>query len=309
MLTREQFVGPWAGLPVAWTDDDRFDEVTYRRDVAACCEAGIPGVYTGGTTGEFYAQEFDEFCAIATATIAECHNAGVPAMIGCTATWTGGVIRRARYAADAGADAIQVALPFWLEVPDDQVVPFFQQVSAAVPGMPMTIYETLRTKKAISLELHQQIHEAVPAVIGVKANEGTVGRTPEGCEAISRLYNVFAGEPTIAELGPHGVVGSCSSLVYQNPRIVLAAYELLANRQWDELRVWTDRFGHLIREGLKPGFAAGLTDSALDRMLGLSAGFLHTSLRCRAPYPSATPQMLADFQAWIAANMPEFLEL
>ena len=24
MLTRETFTGPWAGLPVAWTDDDRF---------------------------------------------------------------------------------------------------------------------------------------------------------------------------------------------------------------------------------------------------------------------------------------------
>ena len=140
MLTREQFVGPWAGLPIAWTDDDRFDEGTYRGDIARCCEAGVPGVYTGGTTGEFYALEFEEFCAVADATIAECHNAGTPAMIGCTATWTAGVIRRARYALDGGADAIQVALPFWLEVPDDQVVPFFAQVSAAVPGMPVTIY-------------------------------------------------------------------------------------------------------------------------------------------------------------------------
>ena len=52
-LTRDTFTGPWAGLPVAWTDDDRFDEVTYRADVARCCQAGIPGVYTGGTTGEF----------------------------------------------------------------------------------------------------------------------------------------------------------------------------------------------------------------------------------------------------------------
>ena len=34
--------GPWAGLPVAWTDDDRFDEATYRHDVARCCEAGVP---------------------------------------------------------------------------------------------------------------------------------------------------------------------------------------------------------------------------------------------------------------------------
>jgi len=309
MLTREQFVGPWAGLPIAWSDDGGLDEPTYRGDVARCCAAGMPGVYTGGTTGEFYALEFEEFCAVADATIAECHNAGAPAMIGCTAPWTAGVIRRARYAADAGADAIQVALPFWLEVPDDRVVPFFAEVSAAVPGMPMTIYETLRAKKAISVELHRQIHEAVPAVIGVKANDGTPGKTPEGCAAISQWYNVFVGEPSLSQLGPCGAVGTCSSLVYQNPRLVLRAYELLRERRWNELRRWTGRFGRMIREGLAPAFAAGLMDSALDRILGRSAGFLRTSLHCRAPYPSATPELLEAFRAWLRANDPEFLEL
>lgn len=47
MLTRETFIGPWAGLPVAWQDDYSFDESTYRSDVARCCAAGVPGVYTG----------------------------------------------------------------------------------------------------------------------------------------------------------------------------------------------------------------------------------------------------------------------
>ena len=95
MLTRETFIGPWAGLPVAWTSDDRFDESTYRADVARCCDAGAPGVYTGGTTGEFYAMEFDEFEAIARATVDESHGRGKPAMIGCSSTYTLGAARRA----------------------------------------------------------------------------------------------------------------------------------------------------------------------------------------------------------------------
>ena len=82
MIGREAFVGPWAGLPVAWTDNDRFDEETYRGDVARCCEAGMPGVYTGGTTGEFYAMEFDEFQPVARATVEECRVHDKPVMIG-----------------------------------------------------------------------------------------------------------------------------------------------------------------------------------------------------------------------------------
>ena len=56
-------------------------------------------------------------------------------------------------------------------------------------------------------------------------------------------------------------------------------------------------------------FEAGCEDSAIDRMLGLSAGFLKTSLHCRGPYPSCTPEHLAGFRRWLEKNHPEFMEL
>lgn len=309
MLTANQLVGPWAGLPVAWKDDDNFDEKTYRGDVARCCEAKVPGVYTGGTTGEFYALDFPEFKAVTDATVQECRNGKTPVMIGCTSTFTLGAARRAQYAAEKGADAIQVALPFWMEVPDGEVVGFFKQVSDAVPGMPITIYETLRAKKAISLELHQKIHQAVPAVIGVKSNENTLGRTREGCTELSKLYHVFVGENALSELGPAGAIGCCSSFVYQNPRIMLKVFDLVFEKNWEALKPWTDKYNRIIFEGLKPSFDAGCVDSAIDRMLGLSAGFLKTGLRCRGPYPSCTQKHLTDFRNWLKTNCPEFLQL
>ena len=194
MLTRETFTGPWAGLPVAWTDDDRFDEATYRADVARCCEAGVPGMYTAGTTGEFYAMELDEWKAVTRATVEECHAQGKPAMIGCTSTYNLGAARRAVYAAELGADAIQVALPFWMEIGDQQIVPFFKEVAEASGGLPLSIYETMRAKKVLTLDQHRAIKDAVPSYLMVKANEGTAGCTPEGCQALSEFVNVFVGE-------------------------------------------------------------------------------------------------------------------
>jgi len=308
-LTRQNMTGPWAGLPIAWKDDDTFDEKTYRGDVARCCAAGVPGVYTGGTTGEFYALDYSEFQQVTKATVRECKRGRTPVMIGCTSTFTLGVIRRARFAHEQGADAIQVALPFWMEVPDREVVPFYKAISDAVPGLPISIYETLRAKKAISLDLHRAIHKEVPAVIMVKSNENTLGHSKKGCAELSKLCNVFVGENVTAELGPSGAIGSCSSLVYQNPRIILYMFDLLNKKQWKELEVWADKLTRLILVGLKPCFDAGGVDSAIDRLLGLSAGFLKTSLRSRGPYPSCTPKMLKQFQQWLKHNMPEFLEL
>ena len=123
MLSRHQMIGPWAGLPVAWRNDLSFDEDAYRANVAKCCRAGMPGVYTCGTTGEFYAMEFDEFKAVSRATVEECRAHGKPCAIGCTSTYTLGVARRAAYAAELGADAIQVALPFWMELAGKHIPP------------------------------------------------------------------------------------------------------------------------------------------------------------------------------------------
>ncbi|MBI2438808.1 MAG: hypothetical protein HYV36_08375, partial [Lentisphaerae bacterium] len=188
-------------------------------------------------------------------------------------------------------------------------VRFFKEVSDAAPGMPITIYETLRAKKAISLDLHRRIHAEIPAIIGVKSNADTLGDTPEGCKALSAFHQVFVGENRWHALGPYGAIGACSSFIYQNPRLLLRTFELRLKERWDELKTWMDTYDHIIHEGLKPMFAAGCVDSAIDRVLGLSAGFLKTSLRCRGPYPSCTEKHLTDFRAWLKTHHPEFLEL
>ena len=108
MLDRNNFTGPWAGVPTAWNPDGTFDEITYRRDVRACCEAGAPGVYTHGTTGEFYAMELDEWQAVCTAAVDQCRIAKTPIALGVTSTYTQGAVRRARIAADLGAGKLKM---------------------------------------------------------------------------------------------------------------------------------------------------------------------------------------------------------
>jgi 4-hydroxy-tetrahydrodipicolinate synthase len=60
-LTTETLKGFWGGLPVPWTERDEIDEESLRENVRRTCEAGAHGVYTHGTTGEFYAQTLDEW--------------------------------------------------------------------------------------------------------------------------------------------------------------------------------------------------------------------------------------------------------
>ncbi|MFH1268113.1 MAG: dihydrodipicolinate synthase family protein [Planctomycetota bacterium] len=309
MLTRETFTGPWAGLPVAWTDDDRFDEPTYRADVARSCEAGVPGVYTGGTTGEFYAMEFDEFRAVARATVEEARGNGTPVMIGCSSTYTLGAMRRAQYAAEIGADAIQLALPYWMEIGPDDIVPFFEEVARASGGLPLSVYETTRAKRTLSIEQHRAIKDAVPNYLMVKANAGTVGCTPEGCRALSEFVNVFVGENKFGELGRLGAKGSCSSMVYWNPRVILGLWRQVDEQDWASVEATCERLNELL-EYLHAEFGPrGFTDTAFDRLGGVAGKFLKTSLGSRGPYPSVTPNDVETLRRWYRDHFPEMLRL
>ncbi|QEG33413.1 dihydrodipicolinate synthase family protein [Bythopirellula goksoeyrii] len=309
MLTIDTFVGPWAGLPVAWTDDDCFDEATYRADVTRCCEADIPGVYSGGTSGEFYAMEFDEFKQVARATVEACHACNTPAMIGCTSTYTLGVIKRAEYAAELSADAIQIALPYWMEVDEKQLVPFFQAVSSASNALPLSIYETTRAKRILTLQQHLQIKEAVPNYLMVKSNAKTLGVSKEGCQALSEIVNVFVDESLWSELGPFGARGSCSALVYWNPRIILDMWSELENRSWSKVDRWHRKISALHQFLFERFGPRGFTDTAFDRLGTNASGFLGLSLRSRGPYPSATQQDAIELRAWCKDHFPELLDL
>jgi len=309
MLTRANFTGPWAGLPVPWTEDDRFDEAIFRADVQRCCDAGVPGVYTAGTTGEFYAMEFDEWAHVSLAAVEVCRHNAVPVMLGCTATCTRGAVQRAAYAAQLGADAVQVALPFWMEVPDDAIVPFVAAVAEAAGGLAVSLYETTRAKKVLSLAQHRAVKEAVPRYLMVKANAGTLGVTPDGCESLSEMVNVFVGEQLLAELGPRGARGCCSSEVYWNPRWLLALWSQVEARNWPAVEAGCAKLQQL-DEFLGRHYAPrGFTDTAYDRMGGRAFGFLQTSLRNRGPYVSPTQQDVDDLREWCRENFPEMLEL
>ena len=266
-------------------------------------------MYTGGTTGEFYAMEFPEFQAVGRATVEQCRAHAVPAMIGCTATYTLGAMRRAAYAARIGADAIQVALPFWMEIDDRQVVPFFEEVARAADGLPISIYETQRAKKALTVDQHRAIAEAVPTYLMVKANVGTIGATPEGCAALSQIVNVFVGEHLWGSLGRLGARGGCSSMIYWNPRIFLALWRQVEKQEWEAVDAVCRRvdamlefFGALARN-------KGIMDTAADRIGGRAGGFLQTSLRSRGPYPSVTQEDLDALQRWYREHLPEMLEV
>lgn len=190
-LTRKTLSGVWCALILPWTDRDRLDARRFAREIRGYGGTGVSGVYTGGTTGEFYAQDDATFAQVTEIACAEAHALGLPIQIGASALSTRTTRMRIRTARQAGADAVQIALPFWLEMKDDEVKRFAHEIAEEAGKMPIILYLTMRSKRKLSPALLGEIAREVPTFIGTK----DTGATPADIQAILKVV------PDLAILG------------------------------------------------------------------------------------------------------------
>ena len=152
-LSRQTLRGVWCALILPWDERDRVDTRRLRQEVRAYGGTGVHGVYTGGTTGEFYAQDDATYERVTRTVVEEAHALGLPVQIGASALSTRTTLRRIGVARRAGADALQLALPFWLELKDDEVERYVAEVVAAAEATPVVLYLTMRSKRKLAPDL------------------------------------------------------------------------------------------------------------------------------------------------------------
>jgi 4-hydroxy-tetrahydrodipicolinate synthase len=304
-LTTETLTGMWAGLPVPWTTQDEIDEAALRENVRRICRAGAHGVYTHGTTGEFYAQTEEEWKRVVRATVEECRSEGKPCQIGCTALWTTEVIRRVGFAQQMGADGVQIAFPFWLELTDDQAVRFLRDVASAVPEIPFILYNTTRSKKPLTVDLLRRSLDAGIPIVGCKGVQNK--QELQEFLKIGPKLKFFVGEYELASHWSPGARGCYSSFVYACPRFMLRYFDLCeqGSKEAQHIEGGLKRF---IAEYVMPLTRRGMYDTALDRCFAVMTGFLTGNLlQSRQPYDAPTQKDVNDCREWCSNNLSEFV--
>lgn len=304
-LTRKTLHGPWAALILPWTDRDELDTRRFTQEVRSYGGTGVHGVYTGGTTGEFYAQDDATFERITRIGCEQAHDVGLPVQIGVSALSTRTVRQRIRVARKARANAIQVALPFWLELKDDEVKRFVHEVAAEAGQTPIILYLTVRSKRKITPELLGELAAEVPTFIGTKDTGLDVAGVRAMVQAAPGIA-VFGGEDFYEKIPAGGRGGYCSITGFNAPKVA-ELYELCAAGRLAEATPLADALRRYLHEGLVPMVRdEGLWDSAVDRVQRVAGGGV-VGLRCQSPYRSATPQHVKRLLAWCKKNAPELL--
>lgn len=304
-LTRKTLSGVWHALLIPWSDRNEVDGRRFAKDIRSFGNTGVSGVYTGGTTGEFYAQDDATFARVTELACEHAHAVGLPIQIGATALSTRTTRLRIRTALKAKADAVQLALPFWLELKDDEVKRYVRETAEEAGRMPIILYLTGRSKRKIGPELLGEIAAEVPTLIGTKD-------TGSDLKAINAMLKqapdlaIFGGEDFYERVPAGGRGGYCSITGFNAPKVV-ELYRLCAAGRLQEAKPLATAMHRFLYEALVPLVKTeGLWDSAIDR-IQRAAGGGDVGLLCQSPYRSGTMENVKRVIAWCRRNTPELL--
>lgn len=303
-LNRTNLRGAWAALITPWTSDFKLCESRLAGEVKSYAAAGMHGVYTGGTTGEFYAQSDAVYARVTEVVCQTAKEENIAVQIGCTALSNITIAERIHIACQAGADALQLALPFWLELKDDEVMSFFHACQTAAGDTPMVLYNTERAKRRLGAAQLGQLTREFPTLIGMK----DTGCSPEELQEIlaeTGAFSIFGGEDFMWTHMPVGSQGCYSSFCGLNAKLVLRLYSLCAEGNWKEAEPLHRSVENLLR-AVDPLIEAGLLDSALDRAFRILGGS-DVGLECAGPYRSMTHDELKTLKESLLQLAPEWL--
>ncbi len=255
--------------------------------------AGIEFVMSTGTFGECASLTHDEWLAITTC-IARVVRGRVPFFAGVTTLNTRDTISRARQAIAAGADGLFVGRPMWLPLDDAAIVRFYSDLTEALPGIPVVVYDNPAAFKGkISVEAYQKLAE-LPEIVATKHAGGpTLERDIEAIGAKVAVLPLDSDWYGAARRFP-GLATACwSGNVACAPSPLAALSRAVLSRDWDAAAAISEK----VNWALKPQFGGDMSrfmdySIPVGRARFRAAGLIDPG-PSRLPYTDAPADMIA----------------
>jgi 4-hydroxy-tetrahydrodipicolinate synthase len=231
----------------------RVAENAFREFVEWQITEGSNGVVPCGTTGEVATLSADEHRQV-VATAVEVAKGRVPVIAGCGTYDTAASIERCRAAADLGADAALVVVPYYNKPSQKGLEAHFLAIAEASP-LPIIVYNVpSRTVADISVETLGKI-SAHPRIGAIKDATGNLGRVSAQRIACGEDFIQLSGNDDMAlGFNAMGGVGCISVTANVAPRLCSDFQKAMREGRWDEALKLQDR--------LYPLHAALFTDAS-----------------------------------------------
>jgi 4-hydroxy-tetrahydrodipicolinate synthase len=261
------------------TREDELNEKALRRLTNFLVENGVHGVFATGSQGEFWAFSAKEKQR-AWEIVVEETNGRVPVYAGTAAVTTREAIALTQAAEKAGADAVSVLTPFFINPNVDELYEHYRLIAASTK-LPVLLYTNPdRTGVKISAALLSRLVQ-IDNIVGLKDSSGDLTLAQEYLSSVPADFSLVMGRDTLIFSGLlHGAKGAIAATANVVPALVVKIYDRLQKGDIEGARKAQEDLAPL-RLAFTWGTFPVVIKEALD-LIGMEGG------PCRAPVGAMT---------------------
>ncbi|QZA06049.1 dihydrodipicolinate synthase family protein [Mycolicibacter heraklionensis] len=258
------------GYPVTPFRDGGIDTVVLATVIDRLIEAGVHAIAPLGSTGELAYLDEGEFDTCVDASI-DAVAGRLPVLVGVSDLTTAGTVRRARYAARAGADAVMVAPVSYWKLSEREIIAHYAAISDAI-DIDIVAYNNPATSGVdMSPELLVGMFESIEHVTMVKESTGDLSRMQRIAELTGGRLPFFNGSnPLVLDALRAGAAGWCTAAPNLRPQPCLELYTAVTAGELDRAQALYHELKPLL-EFIVAGGLPTTVKAGLD-MLGVPAG-------------------------------------
>jgi len=278
-MSGPMFKGSFTALITPFSNG-QVDEGAFQRFVQWQIDQGSHGVVPCGTTGESPTLTHAEHRRV-TELCLDVAKGKVPVIAGTGSNSTAEAISLTRHAAEAGADAALVVMPYYNKPTQEGLYQHFKAISEAA-DIPIIIYNIPgRSIVDMSVETMARVAK-LSNIVGVKDATADLTRPARTRAAIGRDFTQISGEdgtvvPFLAQ-GGHGCISVTSNVA---PRACADLHEAWQRRDFDTVERINDR--------LMPLHQALFIEASPGPVKYAASLLGHCDNRLRLPLVSVTP--------------------
>jgi 4-hydroxy-tetrahydrodipicolinate synthase len=303
-LASHEIAGNWATLLLPIDEQERIDYTSLSDEIDFIIASRVNGVYSNGTAGEFHTQSETEFDRVSELLARKCEQAGMPFQIGVSHMSAQISLERLRRARALEPSAMQVILPDWFKVTDDEAIAFLERMAEAAHPVGLVLYNPPHAKRVLEPRIIRMLAERIPGLVGVKVAAGDQKWFDELGPAPRRL-SIFTPGHLLATHLPMGSSGAYSNVACLHPAGAQRWYDQMGA----DLRAARELQSRLLRffdQHITPFITQHqFANPAVDKLLAAIGNWSSIGTRMRWPYRSI-PREHADRLRPIArSEIPE----
>ncbi len=180
-------------------------------------DAGVGGLFVGGTTGEGILMPLAQRMALHESSI-DMVDGRIPVLIHAGTNTTADSIRLAKHAASVGADAVVAVGPYFYPVHNQAQVAYFQLIAESASRIPFFAYDIPQMAvNGLNPDLVLAMRKEIPSFYGIKSSRADAQMVRKLIDAAGDELVVLVGNERIAlgtmALGAHGHISGLSTAV------------------------------------------------------------------------------------------------